>query len=158
MADHIWTVLCFKALAEAETKVISLIEVVEKIMLNGEEDPGELVEQAKSKGGKGLRFDVRLQLVTWWIRSNPDSPETVPLRVGFINPEGERIYEQAFEVDLQEDAASRRTIINYKHLWMTGFGRYWFVVEQQKKGRGKAPGWVVATRVPLEIEPARVDS
>src|SRR5215203_3904793 len=128
MADHIWTVACSKHLVDPEAKVISLMDMAEKLNLGGG-DVRELLEQTKSQGGKGIRFDVKLQLVTWWIRSDPTVPETAQLQLSWVSPSGDALYRQNFEVELQEDAISRRTVIRFDKLWITDLGRYWFVIE-----------------------------
>ena len=154
MADHIWTVLCSKHFTDPESKIISLIDVTEKIYVGGG-NVSELLEQAKSQGNKGIQFDVKMQIVTWWIRSDPTVPETVALQLTFVSPSGEQLYRQSFEVDLEEGAVSRRTVIRFDKLWVTEFGRYWFVLEKQSPSRGKKER--IAARVPLEIDRERPD-
>ena len=150
MADHIWTIICSKQLIDPESKVISLIDVAEKLNLGGS-DVSEVLDQAKSQGGKGIRFDVKMQVVTWWIRSDPEVPETAPLRLSLVSPSGEALYRQEFDVDLQLEAVSRRTVIRFDKLWITDVGRYWFVMEKQNPSRSKKHTWTVAARVPLEL-------
>lgn len=156
MADHIWTVICSKHLTDPESRVVSLIDVTEKINVGGG-DVRELLEQAKSQGNKGIQFDVKMQIVSWWIRSDPVVPETAALQLTFVSPSGEQLYRQNFGVDLEEGAISRRTVIRFDKLWVTEIGRYWFVMEKQSHSKGRKQNWTIAARVPLEIDQERSD-
>ena len=145
MAEHVWSVLCEKVLHD-EADVISLGSIVERLMLWG--TSAELLRQAKQEGNKGIRVPVDLRLVTWWLRSTLDEPETIQLRVALLSPDGESLFREVFSVELDLEHPGKRTVVRLTDMLITGLGRYWVLVEKQsEKGR-----WVSATRIPLYID------
>ena len=153
MAEHAWTVLCNSTMIEPETKVISLVNVVEKLTLQpvpGDAEVERELARAHSEGKKGLYFPVQLRLVSWWVRSDLAREETLELRISLLNPTGEKMLEQEVILDLAKFASQRLTL-HLDKLQITGLGRYWFLVEECKGTKSK-PKWARAGRVPLEIE------
>ena len=84
--------------------------------------------------------------MTWWVRSDLDVPETIPIRLVVISPRGERGGMAPATVDLS-DKSSYRIQIVIDGLKFLGEGRYWFALEQ-KVG---AEEWREVARVPLAV-------
>lgn len=152
MADHVWTVICNKTLIDPGTNVVSLIDITEKLILSGfDETVEQELARAKEGGGKGIIFPVRFQLVSWWTRSDFTKPETDEVRISFDSPDGQRLFEQEIEIELEATTTARRLTVNFDQLPISELGRFWFLVEKLR-GKGAVKKWVLATKIPLELE------
>lgn len=154
MADHVWTVVCSKTLIDPSSNVASLIDITERLILGAvseEETVEQGFERAKSEGKKGIRFPVQLQLVSWWVRSDYSKPETAKIRVAIMGPEGDRLFQQDAVIEMEEGTTGRRLTVNFNAVPITSLGRFWFLVEQPKSGKGTAKRWTTAARIPVEI-------
>lgn len=150
MAEHAWTVLCHKVLVDPDAQILSLIDVVEKFILH--QPDGQSVEQqfekARQAGRKGLKFDVDLRLVSYWVRSEYSRPEQSEMRIVMHNPTGEKLWEQVVSIELKKPA--QRIILRMEQLQVSTFGRYWITVERPAKS-GKKDSWVTVAKLPLEL-------
>jgi hypothetical protein len=95
---------------------------------------------------------ANLNLVSWWIRSNYTKPEISHFRFAFINPDGVRLHEQVFMIDLRQVVGQRMTI-QIAELPLSMLGQHWYWIEREeeptrKGGKGK---WRTVTRIPLEL-------
>lgn len=159
MAEHVWSILCRRAIVDREGGQISIHEVIEKLIL---ENPDQ---EALEKLEKGFGLLQSMHLVTWWVRSDYSKPETSAFRIVLLTPDGKsevlgggqgerpsgpppKKAMKEFPIDLQKHNAARRVFHLQGLPRWGGFGVYRFVVE----GRGKGNRWVTAARIPLEVE------
>src|SRR6266496_2777341 len=92
MIEHAWSVLCSKSTIDAETNNISLIEVLEQI---------SIATGPPAAGTEGL-IPLRVELVTLWMRAQPDQPGHGRGRVSFVRPSGTMTESiQEFDIPLQ---------------------------------------------------------
>ena len=153
MAEHIWTVLCEKHVLDPDSKVVSLIEVVENIT---EEGLDQRIKEALSLGKKGALINTPMQLVSWWWRSNSNE-ETLQARVLLLNPKGENIFTQEVSAEWGEGTetpATLRVFFRLDGLPVSMLGLHWFVVEQRDLSNSEAPHWVTVAKLPLGVESA----
>ena len=147
MAEHIWTVLCRKKLADEDDGLVSLIDVFERIA--GDSELEDDLRKATQSGQRGVSFPIEMRLVSWWIRSDDSKPETIQTRLGIVSPSGEQLTSQEIPVDLTATTSARATV-RFTRMVMAGFGRYWFVVEKHVEGKGKSR-WLEVAKLPIEI-------
>jgi hypothetical protein len=152
MAEHIWSVLCTKHLIDPQANIISLVDVLEMLVIS---DGEAQLASAKAEGKHGIVVEQPMQVVTYWCRSDPGKAETSKGRVAFHDPEGKKLTEIHLTINLQHDWGGYRHTANFGHVPVTGFGMYWFVVEQKRRNtsRSKNESWVRETRIPLQIQP-----
>jgi hypothetical protein len=151
VAEHVWSVACRTSLIDPNTQLISLIEVAEKITLQS--DRGKVDVQiglAQERSNKGVVTPIQMQIVSWWVRSNYDQPESAEGRISLIDPAGSRLFEQPLPIDLLSVTA-RRFTVNLDQFPLTALGLYWFLVEQKHLSKSKKPRWTTETRIPLEM-------
>jgi hypothetical protein len=152
VAEHGWTMLCYKYLIDPGSKVVTLVDVIERIIINPSafEDSDLTVEEAlakaKSEGKKGVVFPVQLQLLSYWVRSSWDTAEEANIRFSFVTPSGEKLLTQPTTIKLVESSAGR-LVMPLDRLQIDSLGVYWFVVEREC---GEDQLEIVA-RLPLEI-------
>ena len=145
MPQHIWSVLCYKASIDQVDNLVSLLDIPEK--LAAQEEPKRIKEQlqeAKAQKKPGA-IPVKLQLLTWWVRSDHDKPEKAKARLRLVPPSGPKPLPQEFSVDLEEHSSFRLRIM-LQALPFPGFGRYWFFVELQSGNK-----WRRMAKIPLDL-------
>jgi hypothetical protein len=144
MAEHIWSVLCYKGCIDKFTDQISLLDVVECLPVPFARSPSEPMKED---------LDVQLQLVSLWTRSQLEIPEVTYSRLSLLTSDGVVAECDELEVDLQ-NRTRIRTFFKMTALPFRGFGLYAFIVERHDGIRDR---WKEVARVPLEIrnEPMR---
>jgi len=134
MIDHVWTVVCSRAVTDRESNNVSLQNVVEQITIRGEPIPDAMVP-------------IPLDVVTLWVRANTDIPSRGYTRLIFLSPSGTVIGSLESEVDLSE-YERYRTRTHFQGLPVTEPGRYTFRVELQNEGESE---WHQVALIPLRI-------
>lgn len=136
MAKHIWSVLCTRGVLDRYTNNVSLHDVVEEIAIT----PSRPMPDALGA------FPASLSLVSLWVRSEADTPETVQTRMRLLAPDGTKVAEGSVVVDMTTHKRSRY----FSHLTAMPFkgdGVYQFVVEQLVGDQD----WREVASVPLEV-------
>ena len=72
MINHVWTVLCHRTLIDQKSNNVSMIDAIEQINIKGREGP--TVAQ------------ISMELVSLWIRSDPNTGTRGQYRISFIEP------------------------------------------------------------------------
>jgi hypothetical protein len=140
VADHKWSLLCYRACIDKYTNLLSILDVTEEIT----------VQEAQTPIPENAALPVSIQLVSMWYRSNPAQPEkfwqtlTVTLPNGDIFKPG-----KALEGNLEEHSRIR-LLLGVQAIPFTGPGRYVFNVTVSNSPDG--PFEEVVAEVPLEIK------
>jgi hypothetical protein len=137
MARHVWSLLCRRTLIDAQTDSLSIIDHVERATAH----PSVPIENFTA-----VNFQCRL--VSLWVRSNTDQPETASMRVALQFPDGTMAsYSDPTAVDLQTFGWAR-VFITLGVLPFKGPGRCEFLVEASI-----APdAWQEVARLPLDLQ------
>lgn len=136
MARHVWSVLCERALVDQDTQSVSMIDVIEELLLEGELPAG--------------RVDVPLQasLVTYWTRSAQDAPEQGQSRLRVLSPMGEALASgKPSDVSLREQTRAQ-VVSRIDSMPLEGEGVYQLVIDLRGE---QDTDWSEAGRVPLEV-------
>lgn len=152
MAEHAWTVLCQKVLADQDTKLLSLVDVFDRLIINPTPEVPDIavkLEELRKEGQHGFVVPTEIRIVTQWYRSDRERPESAKCRLSLEDPHGARIFDQEVSIELIEKPLQRITVRSHQ-LGITGLGLYWVIVEKPKKGKG-GDKWVQVTRIPLQI-------
>ena len=133
MIEHIWSILCSRAVIDTETNNVSIQDVVEQITIN-----------AEPKKDGFLPFP--LELITLWGRKEVNKPTTGVERVTFITPSGTS--KIVSEADINLSTVERfRHRVKFPGLSISEAGKYYFKIEL-KNGNNK---WQEVSAVPLKI-------
>lgn len=129
MAEHVWSILCESSIVDTQTNRISVLNAVEGIgVFATKAQLDEELERAEAEGG-ALVIPVNFQLASFWVRSEPEQPEEVMLRLVIDTPDGRSLSNIEVPVNLSNHAATRlRLVINT--MPYTGDGLYWVSVAQ----------------------------
>ena len=136
MIDHIWTVLCSRAVIDTETNNVSLQNVIERIDI-----------EAEPKKTNGI-LAMQLELMSFWGRSEADVPSFGYGRIDLVYPTGAITKSHDYKIDLSEFERTRyRLRIRGLHLKNIS-GRYVFRVNLRNDGENE---WHQVAAVPLTI-------
>jgi hypothetical protein len=134
MIDHVWTVLCSRAVIDKNSNNVSIQNVIEQITIQGEPQP----EQG---------IDIAFEVVSLWSRSDSDVPSHGQARLTFLSPSGRRTGLVEFELDLSEYERLRTRRV-FQGLPVTEPGRHTWLMELRNEGE---EGWQEVASVPLKI-------
>lgn len=147
MAEHVWTVLCRKPVFDqGQNPQISLIDVIGRLNL-GSQQPLEEAE----KSDRPVYSQAEFSMVSLWLRSDIEEPETATLRYEVECPDGETLKLSESSIDL-ERKPTHRVILNMPVFPIRGVGFYYWIT-RVRQPRGKT--WREVARVPVEL---RVDT
>lgn len=139
MIEHIWSVACTRALIDKDSNNVTLSEVLEQLTVEA------AIPRSDFPGGEPV-LPIEFEIVSFWIRTNPETPAKGVARIliqppgGSASPAGD-----PFDVDLSE-YERLRTRSRFSGLPVHESGRYWFIVQQQSGG-----DWTEVARVPLQV-------
>lgn len=142
MIDHVWTVLCARAIVDSQSNNISLIDVIEQLSIG---DP------RAAQGVEGV-VPLPVELVTLWSRAQDEQPIISRGRTSFIRPSGllnESIREHDIDLRVSKRLRHRQ---HFMGLPIREPGRHIFQVDLWDDAH---QDWRSVVRVPLEIVFAR---
>jgi len=90
MIDHVWTVVCSRAVVDRFSNNVSLQNVLEQFSIRDEPEPGGLIP-------------IPFEVMTLWTRSDFEMPAQGSQRLTLFSPSGDIIKEHEFAVDLTAD-------------------------------------------------------
>lgn len=135
MIDHVWTVVCSRAVIDRESNNVSLQNVLEQVTIATEPMPKTLMP---------LPFDV----VTLWARADPDQPCSGRMRLTLVFPSG-GTFEAPLEAEIDLSKVERnRQRFRFPGLPMAESGRHIFRVELIQNDQ---LDWHQVASVPLTI-------
>ena len=136
MITHVWTVVCTRSIQDAESKNVSLIDVIEQINVG---DP------RPSKGEVRLA-PISVDVVTLWAREPSTAPDPARARVAMVSPEGKTMGEATYNVDLSANVRLR-SVTRIAGIPISEEGVMRFQVDLEVPGKG----WDRRADVPVQI-------
>lgn len=144
MANHIWTVLCHRASIDRDSNHVSLLEVTETINLSG--PVADQIGQVPK--GQVPVFPVQMELVSYWIRSNPAEPEPdAKARYVLVGPTKKRFGQPENVLSLNKHTHTRHRL-KINQFPMMGAGYYTWLTQVPS---GKTGRWRTVARTPFEV-------
>ena len=136
MIEHVWTVVCSRAVIDRHTNNVSLEGVIEQLNVTIKEEMPEPTEI----------LPISLEIMTLWARSDFDAPIKGRERVAVVSPSG--VVNGPFETNIDLSSAKRlRTRGKFDGL-LAEPGRHTFRVEFQNEGEIE---WRQVAAVPIEV-------
>jgi hypothetical protein len=138
MAEHIWTVLCRRAVVDRFTNSASMFDALEELNFI----PAEPLPD------KWSQLPIEAVLISFVIRSNVAVPERVRLKIEVVGPNGD-VHEKRItgEIDLT-DHLRGRTLIQLGSLPFRAFGIHKFVVYLEQEPNA----WTEVAEIPLDLK------
>lgn len=150
MAEHGWSILCDRAIVDADTNQVSLVDAADVLLIGNQEAQTE-VEEALAQGRDGIKIAVRLALVSWWYRTDYDKPELAKARLRLLSPNGVAAIVQEFDIRLTE-STGYRAVMRLALFPISGFGLYRFVIERSVAHPDAKEGWEQVASLPLDVK------
>jgi hypothetical protein len=130
-----WTVICSHAVVDTDSNNVSLQNVLEEIQVMGTPTPQAQIP---------MPFDI----MTTWIRSDPDTPCRGKMRLAFVLPSGETFGSSVeTKIDLTESERHRQKV-HFLGLPIVEPGRHFARVELLNEGESE---WRQVAHIPLTI-------
>ncbi len=134
MMDHVWSVLCTRAVIDERSHNLTLFNSVEQIAIKG------VIEAEHT-------LNMPLEMVSFLTRKDINKPTKGILRISLISPSGKTIGTNEIEVNLME-AERNHSILSFNALPISEPGIYLFDIEI----RGEEDSEMrKVTTVPLQI-------
>jgi hypothetical protein len=134
MIEHVWTVLCLHTIIDQFSNNLSIIHAIEGLTIHDEpREDGEI--------------DLPFEAVSYWIRSEPATPELGIIRYTFSYPSGETKLISEGTIDLSEHERHRH-ILKIHGMRTSKPGRYYLNIEVKSPENEE---WIRVSRVPLTI-------
>lgn len=146
MIDHVWTVVCSRAVIDKESNNVSLQNVLEQLVVSkkAQSDAGELEIDTSSKFVLPYRFMV----ISLWSRSDLKEGVIGYGRVKLYSPDNELLIEpKIFEINLHNFRRFRSRGV-FPGFPIQGPGKYTFSVEFRIDEETQ---WKEVSRVPIEV-------
>ena len=135
MIDHIWTVVCSRAVVDRFSNNVSMQHVIEQFTIPQGAPPNALMV---------LPFEV----ISLWARSDFDIPACGKARLTLLSPSGKTIRENQWSIDMSGQYRRYRTRCEFPGLPANEPGRYVFRVELQIEG---GIDWHQVAAVPVQV-------
>lgn len=134
MIDHVWTVVCSRAVIDSVSNNMSLHDVIEQLTIRDEPRPDGMLP-------------IQLEVATLWARSDFDAPSQGCGRFTLLSPSGIVAPPFDFDVDLSKFKRTRTRLV-YQGFPAREPGRHIFRVELQNEGETE---WHQVAATPLEV-------
>lgn len=142
MAKNVWAVLCRKSVIDNDTKLMTLIEVLEKL----EVSVGVPIDFDRDEV-PAIPFDF--EIVCLWVRSEPNTPEKSRCRLRLTTPDGkQQAGYSELAIDLEANKRFRTRFRSDALPLSPVNGLYQFDVEL---AGGKEGEWILVASLPFEV-------
>ena len=135
MIEHVWSVVCSKAVIDRDTNNVSLQTVLEQLKIKGE---------PKQEGLVPMKFDV----MSLWSRSDDNKPCEGRFRLAYVSPSGKVLINSEGEINLLNTERFRSTV-HSDGIPLGEGGRYKFKIEVQQEGEME---WSQVASIPLTVK------
>lgn len=143
MAEVVWSVLCAKGVLDKFTGTVSLHDVLEGIEI-------ETLPPTPKKNEKPILLEIKCCLVTLWIRTKRDQPESLVCRLVLRYPNGKRFVQPEATIDLKAGMTAR-FFATLEGIPFVGLGRYTFLIEEKRVSKPSKIHWVKTSQVPFDV-------
>ena len=87
MIDHVWSILCTKAVIDKDTNLLTLVDTIEEFtieaagVLKTTPEGVEVIPSAEVPAEQLPTIPVTFEIVSLWVRRNPDEPERATAKI-----------------------------------------------------------------------------
>jgi len=144
MANHIWTLICARAVIDKESNALSLYDIMEEVTVHARyagEDPPDIAQRP---------IPITAVVVSLIERSDPKKEESGKLSVSVLAPNGKELATGEVAYSMTGPHVRFRSITNLTGLPVSAGGRYRVEVFLEK-GRGREKVADVPLQIVLDI-------
>jgi hypothetical protein len=138
MINHVWTIVCSRAVIDRDSNNLSLQNIIDQITLGGK--PARELDQIEA-------IPMELNVITLWERADFEVSSQGTEHLSLILPSGDTIISGENTINLSESMRFRSRA-KFQNLPIKGAGRYIFRVKWRL---GSKDEWQHAVDVPLWV-------
>lgn len=142
--NHLWSVLCRKAIVDRASNNVSLLESFEQLTVSIGHQPKELVAT-----GSPITIPQSHELVTLWSRNDIDQEYSRNVELEFVDPEGNVLSQSEYILKFGPHIRRARVITTIGELSLTKSGIYTYRLYLQSDSGGREEPVV---ELPLEVK------
>ena len=148
-SQNLWSILCKKAIVDKETNLISLVEIVEKFVvdINMEKAP-EHVKQTLKEGKNPLQIGGEMTLASYWAISKEHSRESISVVTVIKDGKKKDLGKAEFSFTPQEGERNHRTFLRLPSFPVTQSGVYTITTTL----KGKNDKIIAKSTLPVNVE------
>lgn len=145
MINHIFTLLCKKAVQDTQTNIISAFDILEKITLSlSPEQFEEITSQVNEKRALPVEYDI----LSMWEKKNINTEIKGKILVELLSPKNDLLQSMEMPLPKQESKRLMRLVAKVQGLPFKGLGVYRFNIS--KEIEGDTDKQIIAS-IPLEV-------
>ena len=150
---NIWSVLCKKALVDSQTQLVSIIDIVEKLILEIDitKAPKEIQESFKDGVLENpIQLSDTLTVASYWAIGEDSRERDMTLETLIKDSNGKTLLTGSMQVKFDSANSSHRTFVNLPSFPITGSGTYKIrSLLKDKKGKIITKG---ETQIEIELK------
>jgi hypothetical protein len=126
--QNLWSLLCKKAIVDKETNLISIIEIVEKLIVDIDmEKAPDHVKEALKEGKKPLQIGGEMAVASYWALSEELAGKEIFVSTVIKDGKGKELGNAKFSFIAQEGDRNHRTFLKLPSFPVTQDGTYTIV-------------------------------
>ena len=145
MINHVWSVICEKSIIDNETKNLSLMNCLERLVVTVEPKPGvKISDKDKSK----INLPINYEVASFWYRTDSTNKEIFWVKTLLVAPSNDKLNENEKQLEMKKSVERLRSRMRVSGLTLRGSGLYFIkiFIKENKKDKYKQ-----VAKLPLEI-------
>lgn len=137
--QNIWTIICKRAIVDDQTKLMSLVDIMEKLSLNVDmEKAPEEVKNSLKKGllEKAMQVNAELVVSSYWNISEKDRGKELSLETVIKDHNLKKLGDGLLNFQVPQEHSHHRTFVRLSSFPVTGAGKY-TISSSLKDSQGK---------------------
>jgi hypothetical protein len=143
MIKHIWSVLCKESKIDADSNLLTIVDVLEKLDIRANPPQGVL-----ELPPNGINFPLRYEVTSMLFRDNNKSEESISLEIKILDPKGKETHKYNSPILFSAGIYRMRVRTQIEGLSIKDSGMHWFIVSLKDSTDNK---YREVARLPLEI-------
>ena len=141
MPKHIWSVLCRRGVVDAETNVLSIDEVLEKVTLTVKKE-----SDTKEAEQGGFIFPLAYELMSFF---QVEGQKKWEMKLEYLNSKGKLLTQNTYPLESPEKSTRFRYKVQISGLSVKENGDYLFRISLRSTEKDE---FKVVAEIPLEVE------
>ena len=120
---HDWTLMCRSSSIEKETEMLSLFNVLDRLVINKDHFDKHFKDQENSNEKKAFIIPAEFEIISMWSKASFE-PLSLEVKTEISDPQGISLFRFSYNIFLKEGRRKRRNRSKIKGFKVTGEGLY----------------------------------
>lgn len=130
MLNHIWSLLCRRAIVDSGTNNLTISDVLEELTIDIK------VEKQNADSMKQINLPLEFEIVSFWKKEDDSTTHLkADCEVEVVNPEGKHMKTFAQKIDMPSGMKRLRTMLRVMGFVVEGSGEYNLKVNVKEEGQ-----------------------